>query len=412
MERRVVITGMGVITPIGNSVDEAWANARAGVNGIGPITQYDSSAQKVHIAGEVKDLDVLRYLDKQSSKSQERFKHFGLIASKMAMEQSGIDMSVEDPTRCGVTVSSGIGSISFIERSQDRGHAKSFDRVSPHFIPEAITNSGAASIAIQHGFEGACSCVVSACAGGTNAIGDAMRAVRHGYLDVCIAGGTEACITPLAVGGFTVMKALCTNNDPERASTPFDADRSGFVIAEGAGVMVLESLDHALARGAEILGEVAGYGYTCDAYHITAPEPSGKGAIASMRQAIADAGLKPSDIDYINAHGTSTPLNEKVETVTIHEVFGKGADAPLVSSTKSMTGHMLGATGAVEAIFSMMAIRDGFIPPNINHRTPDPECDVNLVANEGREAKVDCALTDTLGFGGHNATLVLKRYEG
>lgn len=411
MKRRVVITGMGMVTPIGNSVAESWENAHAGVCGIGPITQYDSSGQKVHLAGEIKNLDVHDFIDKQEAKRTERFTHLGLIASQMAIEDSGLDLSKEDLTRCGVTVSSGIGSIGFIERSQDRGREKGFDRVSPHYIPESITNSGAAHIAIQHGFLGACTCVVSACAGGTNAIGEAMRAVRHGYLDVCLAGGTESCITPLAVGGFTVMKALCTSEDPNRASIPFDGERGGFVMAEGAGILVLESLDHALERGANIIAEVAGYGYTCDAHHITAPDPNGKGAIASMREAIADAGLEPSDIDYVNAHGTSTPLNEVVESMAINEIFGKGKDGPYVSSTKSMTGHMLGATGAVEAIFSALAIRDGFIPPTVNHKVDDPRCDVNLVANEGIEADVRCVLSDSLGFGGHNATIVLRKYE-
>ncbi len=412
MERKVVITGMGAISPIGNTALKTWESARAGVNGLGPITQYDSGDMKVKIAGEVKDLDIYEFLDKQEARKLERFVHFALIASREAVENSGIDFTNEDPARCGVTVSSGIGSLEGIERNRDRGRDKGFDRLSPHFIPSAITNAAAGNIAIQYGLEGACSCVVSACAGGTNALGEAMRAIRHGYLDVIVAGGTESCITPLGVGGFTVMKALCESNDINRASIPFDAERSGFVIAEGVGILILESEEHALARGANIICELAGYGYTCDAYHITAPRPDGKGAAASMVQAIEDAKLKPSDIDYINAHGTSTPLNEKVESKVINDVFGTDASAPLVSSTKSMTGHMLGATGAVEAIISAFAIRDGFVPPNIGYKVSDPECQVNLVANEGREAKIDCVLSDTLGFAGHNATVVLKRYEG
>ncbi len=412
MNRRVVITGMGALTPIGNSIAESWEAAKAGACGIGPITQYDSSEQLVHIAAEVKDLNVHDFLDKREAKKQERFVHMGRIVAKMAIEDSGLDLSNEDLSRCGVVVSSGIGGLEGIERAHDRGHAKGFDRVSPHFIPSSITNSVAGEIAIQHGFTGECTCVVSACAGGTNAVGVAMRDIRHGYADVMLAGGAESCITPLAVGGFTVMKALCTSNDPERASIPFDIERSGFVMAEGAGVLVLESLDHALARGANIIAEVAGYGYTCDAYHITAPDPSGAGAIASMRAAIADAGLEPSDIDYLNAHGTSTPMNERIESMAIRAVFGDGDDAPYVSSTKSMTGHMLGATGAVEAIFATLAIRDNFIPATINHRQTDPECKVNLVANEGLSTKVDCVLSDSLGFGGHNATIVLRRHEG
>ena len=409
MNRRVVITGMGAVTPLGNTVEESWDAAKRGVNGIGPITQYDTSDMKVKIAGEVKDLDVSKFLDKQEARKLERFTHFALIATQEAIAQSGLKIDEEDPYRCGVTISSGIGSLECIERNRDRGNAKGFDRVSPHYIPASITNSAAGNVAIAQGFKGECTCVVSACAGGTNAIGEAMRAIRHGYLDVVIAGGAESCITTLGVGGFTVMRALAESNDPDHASIPFDAEREGFVIAEGAGILVLESLDHALARGAQILGEVAGYGYTCDAHHITAPSPDGEGAAASMRNAILDAGIEPGDIDHINAHGTSTPMNEKTETRAIHEVFG--ADTPLVSSTKSMTGHMLGGTGAVEAIFSALAIRDGYVPPTINIRTPDPECDVNLVANEGREADIRYVLSDSLGFGGHNASIVLKRYE-
>ncbi|MGI6220917.1 MAG: beta-ketoacyl-ACP synthase II [Coriobacteriales bacterium] len=409
MNRRVIITGMGAITPLGNTVEESWDAAKRGVNGIGPITQYDTSDMKVKIAGEVKDLDVSKFLDKQEARKLERFTHFALIASQEAIAQSGLAIENEDPYRCGVTISSGIGSLERIERNRDRGNAKGFDRVSPHYIPASITNSAAGNVAIAQGFKGECTCVVSACAGGTNAIGEAMRAIRHGYLDVVLAGGAESCITPLGVGGFTVMRALSETNDVDKASIPFDAEREGFVIAEGAGILVLEELEHAKARGAQILGEVVGYGYTCDAYHITAPSPDGEGAAASMRNAIIDAGIEPSDIDHINAHGTSTPMNEKTESTAIHAVFGD--DTPLVSSTKSMTGHMLGGTGAVEAIFSALAIRDGIVPPTINYRTPDPECDVNIVANEAREADLRYVLSDSLGFGGHNASIVLKRYE-
>ncbi len=431
--RRVVVTGMGVLSPIGNTVDEAWNNAKAGVNGIAPITLYDASSQKVKIAGEVKGFDPFEFLEKQEARKQERFTHFARVATMQAMKQSGIEIANEDPYRCGVAISSGIGSLDFLARSQDRGHEKGFDRVSPHYIPASITNSAAGNVAIQEGFKGECSCVVSACAGGTNALGEAMRTIRHGYLDVMIAGGAESCITPLGVGGFTVMRALAESDDPQNACKPFDLERSGFVIAEGAGIMILEELEHARARGAEILGEICGYGYTCDAHHITAPDPSGDGAAASMRNAIYDAGLEPSQIGYINAHGTSTPMNDKTESAAISAVFGGGAEGcggdaseggaseggagsdpalgPLVSSTKSMTGHMLGATGAVEAILSLCAIRDGFIPPNINYHTPDPDCNINLVANQGVEADFDYALSDNLGFGGHNASIVIGRFD-
>ena len=409
---RVVITGMGAISPIGNTAEQTWENAKRGVNGIGLITQYDSSEQKVHIAGEVKDFDPFEFLDKQEARKQERFTHFARVATMQAMQQSGLNIANEDPYRCGVAISSGIGSLGMIASSQDRGREKGFDRVSPHYIPSSITNSAAGNVAIQEGFKGECTCVVSACAGGTNALGAAFRSIKHGYEDVMIAGGAESCITPLGVGGFTVMRALCENNDPNNACKPFDLERSGFVIAEGAGIMILESLEHAQARGAQILGEIVGYGYTCDAYHITAPCPDGEGAAASMRLAVEEAGINPALVGYINAHGTSTPLNDKVESLAINQVFGGGSAAPLVSSTKSMTGHMLGATGAVEAIISAYALSEGFIPPNINFTTPDPECNVNLVANEGRAADIEYALSDTLGFGGHNASILLKKFQG
>ena len=409
--RRVVITGMGTLCPIGNTTAEAWENAKAGKNGIGTITRYDTSDMKVKVAGEVRGLDVYSFIDKQEARKQERFTHLARIATMEAIAQSGIKIEDEDPYRCGTMISSGIGGLDLIARMEDRGKARGFDRVSPQFIPATITNSAAGSVAIQEGFKGECSCAVTACASSANAIGDAYRAIRYGYEDVMIAGGAESCVTPLSVGGFTSMKALSTVEDPEEACRPFDLDRSGFIIAEGAGILILEELEHARARGATILGELCGCGFTCDAYHITAPNPDGASAAQSMRNALADAGLSPSQIGYINAHGTSTPLNDKTETKAFHDVFGTGEDAPLVSSTKSMTGHMLGAAGAVEAIFTVCAINDGFVPPNIHYKTPDPDCDLNLVANEGREASFDYALSDNLGFGGHNASLIFGRYR-
>lgn len=409
MERRVVITGMGAVTPLGNTAAETWQAAKAGACGIGPITQYDSENQAVHIAGEVKDLDVNALVGKREAKRKQRFVHLALIAAREAMENSGIDMSQEDPYRCGVTVSSGIGGLSGTEENHDRGHRIGFDRVSPLYVPSSISNSAAGEIAIDHGLKGECSCVVSACAGGTNAVGSAYRAIRHGYADVVLAGGTEASITPLGVGGFTVMKALTTCGDVNRASIPFDAERSGFVIAEGAGILVLEELEHALNRGADIIAEVVGYGYTCDAYHVTSPDPTGEAAAESMRRAIAEAGIEPGQVDYINAHGTSTPMNDRIESTAFHTVFGE--TTPYVSSTKSMTGHLLGAAGAVETIFSAYAIADNFIPPTIHHQVADPECDINLVANEGLSTQVNYALCDSLGFGGHNASVLLTRYE-
>lgn len=410
MGRRVVITGMGALSPIGNTVEEMWSNARAGVCGIAPIESYDTSDMKVKLAGEVRGLEVTDYLDKRESRKQDRFTQLALIASMEAFDQSGLDMEDEDAHRCGCLISSGIGGLDIIAQEQMRGLEHGFDRVSPHFIPMVITNIAAGSVAIQLGLRGPCTCVVTACAGGTDAVGGGFRQIRDGYADVMVVGGTESCVTPLAVGGFTSMKALCEVDDPARASIPFDKERSGFVIGEGAGILVLEEHGHAVARGAAILGEVVGYGAACDAYHVTAPAADGSGAARCMVAALEDAGLRPSDIGYLNAHGTSTPMNDRCETLAVHTVFGEAAGSLLVSSTKSMTGHLLGATGAIEAIISTCALRDGFVPPNINWRVPDEECDLGLVANEGRSADLVYAMSDSLGFGGHDAAIILGRY--
>ena len=412
MKRRVVITGMGALTPVGLTAAETWRNIRAGVCGIAPITSLDVTEHKVKLAGEVKGLDVEAFIPKKDAHRMCRFTQLALIASLEAFGQAGLDMSREDPSRCGVIVSSGVGGLDFIEHEHDHGLEKGFDRVSPFFIPMVITNMAAGTIAIRHGFRGMCSSVVTACAGGTNALGDAFRQIRDGYADVMLCGGTESCITPLGLGGFTSMRALCESNDPARASIPFDRQRSGFVMGEGAGILCLEEYEHAAARGAAILGEVAGYGATCDAHHMTAPAEDGAGAAACMVQAIADAGIAPADIGYINAHGTSTPLNDKCETAAIKAALGSRAKQIPVSSTKSMTGHMLGAAGAVEAIITASALRDGFVPPTANYRVPDEECDLDVVPNTGRSLRFEYALSDSLGFGGHNAAVVLRRFGG
>jgi 3-oxoacyl-[acyl-carrier-protein] synthase II len=410
MKRRVVITGMGAVTPVGNNTRELWESVRAGRCGIAPITAYDPAGQKVSLAGEVKGLTVTDFIPKAEARKMARFTQLGVIAAQEAFAQSGITPENTDYDRCGVLVSSGIGGLSTIQEEHDRGRARGWDRVSPFFIPTCITNMAAGTIAIRLGLRGMCSCVVTACAGGTNAVGDAFRHIRDGYADVMVCGGTESAITPLAMGGFTSMKALCESADPARASIPFDRERSGFVMGEGAGILVLEEYEHAKAREAVILGEVAGYGATCDAYHITAPAPGGEGAARAMKEALADAGLAPEEIGYINAHGTSTPMNDKCETAAVKAVFGEEA-CPPISSTKSMTGHLLGAAGGVEAIITALALQEGFLPATIGYREPDPDCDLDVIPNEGRQTQAEAALSNSLGFGGHNAVLAMKRFR-
>ena len=411
-KRRVVITGMGAVTPIGNTAADSWAAAKAGVCGVGPITRYDTQNMKVKVAAEVKDLDVDALLGKRESKRMDRFTQLALISADQAMADSGLDMEREDRDRCGVIYSSGIGGFQTIGDAYERGSQRGFDSVSPFMIPMIIANMAAGQMAIRYQMKGMCSCVVTACASGTNALGDAFRHIRDGYAEVMLCGGAEAAITPLAMGGFTSMKALTESQDPLRASIPFDAQRSGFVMGEGAGALLLEEYHHALARGARIYAEVAGYGVSCDAYHITAPAPGGAGGAACMALALADAGLRPEDVDYINAHGTSTPLNDACETQAIHTTFGAHAEKLMVSSTKSMTGHLLGAAGAVEAVFTTMALLEGFVPPTIGYQVPDPACDLDIVPNQGRKADIRVALSNSLGFGGHNAAIVLKKWEG
>ena len=409
--RRVVITGLGAVTPLGLTAGESWRAVREGVCGVGPITAYDPAGMKVQLAAEVKGFDPDALFGKPETKRMGRFTQFALAAAREALADSGFQIEQADPKRCGVIVSSGIGGIGITEEEHDRGLARGWDRVSPFFIPTGICNMAAGRVAIDAGFRGMCSCPVTACAGGTNAVGDAFRYIRDGYADVMLCGGAEAALTPLAVGGFTSMKALSQSTDPSRASIPFDAERNGFVMGEGAGVLLLEELDRALARGAKIYAEIAGYGAACDAYHMTAPRPDGSGGADAMAMALEDGGVRPEDVDYINAHGTSTHLNDAGETAAVKTVFGDHAYRLAVSSTKSMTGHMLGAAGAVEAMFTALALRDGYVPATINYQVPDPECDLDIVPNQGREAALRCALSNSLGFGGHNGCLLLKKWE-
>ena len=409
--RRVVITGLGAVTPVGLTAAESWQAVRSGVCGIGPITQFDASSQKVSLAAEVKGFDADALLGKQEAKRMGRFTQFAMVSAREALADSGLNPEAEDLDRCGVIVSSGIGGLSITEAEHDRGLSRGWDRVSPFYIPTAICNMAAGQIAIDTGFRGMCTCPVTACAGGTNAVGDAFHYIRDGYADVMLCGGTEAAVTPLAIGGFTSMKALSQATDPSRASIPFDAERSGFVLGEGAAILVLEELQHALDRGAHIYAEFVGYGATCDAYHMTAPRPDGSGGAKAMAMAIADAGITPDQVDYINAHGTSTHLNDAGETAAVKTVFGDHARKLAMSSTKSMTGHMLGAAGAVEAMFTALSLRDGYMPATIHYSVPDPECDLDVVPNEGREAQLRYALSNSLGFGGHNGSILLKKWE-
>jgi 3-oxoacyl-[acyl-carrier-protein] synthase II len=411
MERRVVITGMGALTPIGNDVNTFWNNAKSGKLGIDYITLIDQDLIDVKIAAEVKDFDADTLIGKKESKRLDRFAQFGLVASDEAIKNSGIDLEKEDLYRFGVMLGSGIGGFETIETECTKIATGKSRRVSPFFVPMTIINLGAGNVAIKFGLKGPCTSAVTACATGTNNIGDAFRTIKHGYADVMLAGGAEAPITRLGVTGFHSMKALNSDNNPERASIPFDKDRSGFVMGEGAGLVVLESLEHAQARGANIIAEIVGYGSTCDAYHITSPAPDGSGAAKAMKDAIEEAGIKPEEVSYINAHGTSTSLNDQFETAAIKKAFGEVAYKIPISSTKSMTGHLLGAAGAIEAIICAKALQDGFIPPTIGYETKDEELDLDYVPNVGRAQELEYALTNSLGFGGHNATLLLKKWK-
>lgn len=409
---RVVITGVGGVTPVGIGKEEIWKNIKNGVSGIGRISKFDPTDFACHVGAEVKDFDVTEYIDKKDAKRMDKFVQYAVAGAKMAIEDAAIDMEKEDPTRVGVMIGSGIGGIDTLceqhKRLLDRGPSK----VSPFMIPMMISNMAVGQVAIAFNCKGVNLTTVSACASGTDAIGQALLAIRRGDADVILAGGTEATINELALAGFSSMKALTTRNDiPEKACSPFDAKRDGFIMGEGSGIIVLESLEHAEARGANIIAELAGYGSSNDAYHMTAPAPDGEGGARCMAAAVKDAGISPEEVDYINAHGTSTPYNDKFETMAIKTVFGDHAYKLAVSSTKSMTGHMLGAAGGVEGIITALAVQNDFLPPTINLETPDPDCDLDYVANKGREAKVDCAVSNSLGFGGHNASIVIKKFN-
>ena len=409
-KRRVVITGLGTVNPLGNNVADSWAAARAGKCGIGPITQFDTTDFKCKLAGEVKGFDPETVVDKKEVRKMARFTLLALGAAAEAIADSGLDTEAEGKN-IGVILSSGIGGLPTIEEQHARGEEKGMEKVSPYFVPMAIANMAAAQVAIRFGLKGMCTCPVTACAGGTNAVGDAFHYIRDGYAEVMLCGGTEASITPMSIGGFTSMKALTQTEDPDRASIPFDAERSGFVMGEGAGVLLLEELSHAQARGAKIYAEIVGYGATCDAHHITAPLADGSGGAKAMAMALTDGGVSPEQVGYINAHGTSTHLNDAGETAAVKTVFGPHAYQLAMSSTKSMTGHMLGAAGAVEAIFTALALRDGFLPATIHYQVPDPACDLDVVPNTGRTADVQYAMSNSLGFGGHNGSLLLKKWE-
>lgn len=410
--RRVVVTGIGAVTPIGNDVPAMWESVKNGVCGIDKVTHFDVSGYKTQIAGEVKNLNVEDFIERKEARKMDRYAQFALIAATEAVKNSGLDMTKEDPWRVGVVTGSGIGGITTFEEQHENLMAKGPGRVSPFFIPMMISNMAACHIAIKFGAKGVNENVVTACASGTNALGDAFRHIQYGANDVIITGGAEAAVSPTAFAGFCNMKAMSTrNDDPKHASRPFDAERDGFVLSEGAGMLVLEELEHAKKRGANIICEVVGYGATDDAYHITSPIPGGEGGAMAMKLAIKDAGVSPDEIDYINAHGTSTKYNDHFETEAIKEALGEAAYKTAVSSTKSMTGHMLGAAGAVEAIICAKAISDGYIPATINYENPDPDCDLDIVPNKGRNGEIRYAMSNSLGFGGHNATVVLKKYE-
>ena len=409
MLRRVVVTGTGVLSPIGNSTHEFINGLKNGVNGIGPITSFDTSAYSVHIAGELK-INLEDYFESRELNRMDRFTAMAMTASTEAVEQAKIDDESLDKNRIGVIIGSGIGGINTFEEQHKR-LLNNPRRVSPFFIPSMISDIASGHVAIKYGFRGPNYCVVSACATASHAIGDSMRIIKYGDADVIITGGSDASITPMAISGFSNMKALTKNEDPETASRPFDANRDGFVMGEGAGIIVLEELEHAKKRGAEILGEFVGYGATADAHHLTTPPPDGDGAVRAMKCAMTDANCQPSDIDYINAHGTSTPFNDKIETQAIKTAFGDHANNLFISSTKSMTGHLLGASGGIEAIACILSIRNNFLPPTIHYETPDAECDLNYIPNTSVEKDIQYTMSNTFGFGGHNAALILKSYN-
>jgi 3-oxoacyl-[acyl-carrier-protein] synthase II len=410
-QKRVVVTGMGVVASLGHNVNDFWASIVAGKCGIDKVTLFDAKDYSCQIGAEVRGWDPAQHMDPKEVRRNDRYTHFGFCAAKQAIADAKLDMTVEDADRVGVIIGSGIGGMWTIENQHkvllERGPRK----VSPFMIPALISNMCGGLVAIELGARGPNFGVVSACSTATHAIGESLRMIRRGEADVMVCGGAEAAITPLAYAGFCSMKAMSTNNEnPQKASRPFDLNRDGFIMGEGGAILVIESLEHALARGAHIYCELAGYAATCDAYHITSPDPDGKGLAQSMIKAMRDANVEPHQVDYINAHGTSTPYNDKFETIAIKKIFGDHARKVNISSTKSMTGHLLGAAGSIEAVISIKAIETGIVPPTINYETPDPDCDLDYTPNVKREAKIDTVLTDNLGFGGHNAALVFRRH--
>ena len=412
MKKRVVITGLGLVTPVGLGKEAFWTSLVNGRSGIVSISRFDASELATKIAGEVRDFDPLNYLDKKEARRMDRFTHFACAATQMALEDAGLTPEGLASETVGVIIGSGVGGIETVEEQARVLFSKGPSRVSPFFVPMMIANIAGAQIAINFGFKGPNLTTVTACASSTNSIGEAFRLIQNGEIEVMVTGGTEAPVIPLAMAGFCAMRAMSTKNDtPDKASRPFDAERDGFVMGEGAGIFIIESLEHAQARGAHIYAEVAGYGVTCDAYHITATDPDGAGAAKAMEMSIKDAGLNPEDVDYINAHGTSTPIGDISETKAVKSLFGSYAGKLAISSTKSMTGHLLGAAGGIETIACALAIETGEIPPTINYENPDPECDLNYVPNKSIRKEVNVAMSNSFGFGGHNATILVKKYQ-
>lgn len=411
-ENRVVITGLGVISPIGNDISSFWEALKEGRNGIGPITSFDASKFDSRIAGEVKGFDHSLYgMSSKDIKRMDKFAQYAVAASKQAITDSGLNLEEEDRERIGVVIGSGIGSLYTIEEEHKIMLNRGPSKMSPFLIPMLIVNEAAGQVAISSGLKGPNSCVATACASGSHAIGDAFRILERGDADVMVAGGTESCVVPTGVGGFCACKGLSMrNNEPAKASRPFDKERDGFVIAEGCGLVIMETLEHAKKRNAKIYAEIVGYGMSGDAYHMTAPDPEGDGAMRAMKLALKDAKANPEDVDYINAHGTSTRLNDKLETLAIKKALGDYAKKVMVSSTKSMTGHLLGAAGGVEFVICCLVIKDGIVPPTTNYEYPDPDCDLDYVPNTARKAKVEFCISNSLGFGGHNATLAVKKF--
>ncbi len=413
MKKRVVITGLGVVSPVGNDVASFWDSLKEGRGGVGPITGFDTTGFDSRIAAEVKHFDPTAFgISLKEIKRTAKFVQYAVAAAKQAVESSGLNLEKEDRNRIGVIIGSGIGSLQTIEEEHKILLNRGPSRLSPFLIPMLIVNEASGLVAIVHGLKGPNSCVATACASGSHAIGEAYRTILYGDADIMVSGGTEGCIVATAVGGFCALRALSTRNEsPDKASRPFDRDRDGFVMAEGCGLVVLETLEHAQKRNANIIAEITGFGMTCDAYHITAPDPGGEGAAAAMTMALKDAQLNPEQITYINAHGTSTKLNDKIETLSMKKAFGRHSKQVMVSSTKSVTGHLLGAAGGVEFVACCMAIKDGVVPPTINYDYPDPECDLDYVPNIARKTEVSACMSNSLGFGGHNASLIVKKFK-